>query len=128
MIFFSSRCWELVKTLMFLQTLAHFERQIETRKIRVSILQQLDHSQTLAVVVEPAMTAHAFGQHLLAGVAKRRMSQVVRKGDGFREIFIQAQGASDRPTDRRDFNGMRQARAQMVTGPVEENLRLVLQP
>src|SRR5438034_10678565 len=103
MIFFSSRCWELVKTLMFLQTLAHFERQIETRKIRVSILQQLHHSQTLAVVVEPAMTAHAFGQHLLAGVAKRRMSQVARKGERFREILMQSQCATYLPSDRLDF-------------------------
>src|SRR5206468_10724940 len=38
MIFFSSGRWELVNSLMFLQTLADFERQIQTRKIRVSIL------------------------------------------------------------------------------------------
>src|SRR5206468_8696939 len=44
MIFFSSRCWELVKRLMFLQTLAHFERQIQTREIWIGSLQQLHHS------------------------------------------------------------------------------------
>ena len=90
MIFFCSRGWELINSLMFLQTLADFERQIQTRKIRVSILQQLHHSQTLTVVIEPAVIAHAFGQHLLARMAKRRVPQVVRKRDGFREIFVQA--------------------------------------
>ena len=75
---------------MFLQTLADFERQIQTREIRIGSLQQLHHSQTLTVVIEPAMIAHAFGQHLLTGVAKRRVPQVVRKRDGFRQIFVQA--------------------------------------
>ena len=75
---------------MFPQTFAHFERQIETRKIRIRSFEQLHHTQTLAVVIEAAVSAHAFGQHLLARVPKRRVPQIVRERDRFGEIFVQA--------------------------------------
>ena len=75
---------------MFPQTLPHFECQIQTRKIRIRSFEQLHHAYALAVVIESAVVAHTFSQHLLAGVAKGRVSKVVRERYGFREVFIQA--------------------------------------
>ena len=79
-----------MKCSMFPQTLAHFECQVQTRKVRIGIFKKLDHSYTLAIVIEAAMVAHAFSQHLFARMSKRRVSQIVREGDRFSEIFIQA--------------------------------------
>ena len=78
-------------------------------------------------MIEPAVVAHAFGQHLLAGMSKRRMAEIVRKRDRFRQIFVQPQRACDGAADRRHLNRVRQACAQMVAGAVKKNLRFVLQ-
>jgi hypothetical protein len=40
-------------------------------------------------VIESAMVAHAFGQHLFARMSKRRVPQVVCESDRFGAIFIQ---------------------------------------
>ena len=56
------------------------------------------------------------------------MPEIVRERDRFREIFVQSQSARDRATDRRDFDRMRQARAQMIARAIEKNLRLVFEP
>ena len=54
------------------------------------IFQEFDHSHTLTVMIEAAVVAHAFSQHLFARMSKRRVSQIVRKRDRFRQIFIKA--------------------------------------
>ena len=79
-----------MKCSMFPQALAHFECQVQTRKIRIGIFKELDHSHALTVVIEAAVVAHAFSQHLFARMSKGRVSQIVRERDRFREIFIQA--------------------------------------
>ncbi len=75
---------------MFPQALPHFERQVQTRKVWIGIFKELDHAHTLAVVIEAAMIAHAFGEHLFARMSKRRVPQIVRESDRFLKIFIQA--------------------------------------
>src|SRR6188472_3638583 len=79
-------------------------------------------------MIEAAVVAHAFRQHLLPGVSKRRMAQIVGKRDRFRQIFIQPQRTRDGATDRRHLDRMRQARSQMIAGAVEKDLRFVFQP
>src|SRR3954465_4676990 len=59
-------------------------------------------------------------------MSKRRMAQIVPECDCFRQILIQPQRTRDGAADRRHLDRMRQARAQMVAGAVEKNLRLVL--
>src|SRR5581483_165025 len=114
-----------MKSSVFPQTLAHLECQVQTRKIWVRIFKELDYSHTLAVVIEAAMIAHAFGQHLFARMPKRRVPQIVRESDCFREIFIQAQRTSNRATDRGDLNGVRQTGAQVIAGSVQKDLCLI---
>ena len=127
-IFFLSRSRRIVKRLVLLQSLPHFEGQIQPGKIRIGIFEQLHHAQALLVVLEPAVLAHAFRQHLLAGMPERRMPQVVRQRDRFGQILVERKRARDRAADRGDFDRMRQPRAQMIAGPIEENLRLVFEP
>ena len=74
---------------MFPQAFAHFECQVQTGKIRIRRLEQLHHAHALLVMIEPALIAHTFGQHFLAGMSERCVPQVVGECDGFREIFVQ---------------------------------------
>jgi len=50
------------------------------------------------------VVAHALGQNLFAGMAKRRVPKIVRQRDRFREIFVERKRARDRPADRGDFD------------------------
>src|SRR5919198_1089246 len=59
-------------------------------------------------------------------MSKWRVPQVMGESNRFGEIFVQAQCASNRATDGRHLNGVRQTGAQMVAGPIQKNLRLVL--
>src|ERR1044072_1512088 len=52
----------------------------------------------------------------------------MRERNRFGEIFVQLQRASDVARDAGDFHCVREPRAIMITGAVEENLRLVFEP
>ncbi len=55
------------------------------------------------------------------------MPEVVRKRDGFRQVFVEAQSPRDGAANRRDLDGVGQSRPQMVASAVEENLGLVFE-
>src|SRR5690349_2164124 len=78
-------------------------------------------------MLETAVFAHAFRKHFFAGMPERRMPEVVRKRDGFGQVFIKAQGPCDGATNRRHFDGVGEPRAQMIARAVEKNLGLVLE-
>ena len=77
---------------------AAFEREVESLEFGVALLELVDHAQGLQVVLEAAVRAHAIVERVLARVAERRMSEVVREGDGLRQRLVQAQGAA--PSER----------------------------
>ena len=113
--------------LVFLQAFPHFESQIQSGKFRIRVLEQFNNAQTLAVVLEATVFAHAFRQHFFAGMSERRVAEIMRQSDGLGQILVQAQGPRDGATDRGDLDRVSQSRAQMVPGAVEKNLRLVFQ-
>ncbi len=65
---------------------------------------------------------------LLAGMAERRVAQVVRQGDGLGQILVESEPAGDGSADLRDFEGVRQARAVVVVGLRDEHLCFVHEP
>ena len=102
---------------------AHFPGQVQPLPV---VLEHVDDAQALLVVIEAA--GHERAQHALAGVAERRVAQVVAERDRFGQLLVQAQHLGDRARDLRDFERVRQPRAVVVAGGREEHLRLVLQP
>ena len=56
-----------------------------------------------------------------------RMPEIVRQCDRFREVLVQRQRARNRAADRGHLNRMRQPRAEMIAGAIEENLRIIFQ-
>jgi hypothetical protein len=71
-------------------------------------------------------------QGLFSSVAKRRMTNVVGEGQGFREIGVESQGAGERTCSLSDLEGVGEAAAEMIArrkaGQASENLRLASQP
>ena len=56
------------------------------------------------------------------------MADVVRERQRFGQVFIEAERGRHRPGDLRDFDGVRQAVAEVVGDAGGEDLRLVFQP
>ena len=90
------------------------------------VLEHVDDAQALLVVIEPA--GHELVDHALAGVAERRVAEIVAERDRFGELFVQPQDLGDRPRDLRHLERVRQPRAVVVAGRREEDLGLVLEP
>jgi len=107
--------------------LAHVPRQVQTAERAVAAFQDIHHPQAVQVVLEPAVIGHQCPQCVLARMSERRVSHVVRQGDGFGQILVQVQPSRRGAADLRHFHGVRQARAEMVALVVDEDLRLVLQ-
>ena len=55
------------------------------------------------------------------------MTEIVSERNCFRQILVQPQRTRDGAADRRHLDRMGQARAQMVAGAVEKNLRLIFE-
>ena len=75
---------------MLEDALAHLEREIQAGELGVALLELVDDAQRLQVVLESAELAHAVVERVLAGVAERRVTQVVREADGLGERLVQA--------------------------------------
>ncbi len=105
--------------------LAALEAEVQPAKVRVPLLELVHGAQRLQVVLEAAVVAHAVVQRVLAGVAERRVPEVVREADGLGQRLVQAQRAGDGARDLRHFHRVREARAIEVALVVHEDLRLV---
>ena len=112
---------------MFADTLLHFPGQIQSVKLRVAFFQHVDDAQALPVVFEPAVVLHQFIEHVLSGMAERRMPEIVRQRDGFRQVFVQLEGFADRPGDLRHLQRMREARPVIIALVIHKYLGFVLQ-
>jgi len=64
--------------------------QIETVIARVTALEQRYDAQRLSIVIKPAIRRHAGLERALAGVAERRMAEVMDERHGLREILVDA--------------------------------------
>ena len=102
---------------------AHFPRQVQPAAV---VLEHVDDAQALLVVVEAA--GHQRVDDALAGVAERRVPEVVAERDRLGQLLVQAQHLGDRARDLRHLERVRQPRAVVIAGRREEHLRLVLQP
>ena len=72
-----------------------------------------------------ASSRSALVERVLAGVAERRVAEVVAERDRLGQVLVEPQRARDRARDLRDLERVRQARAVVVALGREEDLRLV---
>ena len=67
-------------------------------------------------------------QRILAGMAERRMAEVVGEAQRLGQILVEAERAGHGPADLRDFEAVGQADPVMVAVGRDEDLGLVAQP
>ena len=79
------------------------------------------------VVLEAAVVAHQLVHHPLAGVAERRVAEVVAEHQALRQLLVQAQRAGHAAADLRPLQAVGEARAVVVALVVHEDLGLVLE-
>ena len=84
----------------------------------------------MLVVTEPAppALAQAGVQHRLAGMAERRVAEVMAQADRLGEVLVQPQRAGDVARDPARLERVREPRPVVVALRRDEDLRLVLQP
>jgi hypothetical protein len=105
--------------------LANFEGEIETGEIEIMLLELLNDTQSVKIVIEAAAAGeHEFIELALAGVAERRMANVVNESESFGEIAVEAESRGGGAGDLHDFQSVRQAIAKMVGVARGKNLRL----
>ena len=102
---------------------ADFPAEIQPAAV---VFEQIDDAEALFVVIEAA--GHERVDHALAGVAERRMPEVVTERDRFGQLLVKPQHLGDRPRDLRHLERVGQPRPVVIAGRREEHLRLVLQP
>ena len=81
----------------------------------------------VGVVVEPAGVGERGAQRILAGMAERRMAEVVGEAQRLGQVLVEAERAGDGAADLRDFEAVGQADAEMVAVGRDEHLGLVAQ-
>ena len=113
---------------MFDDSFPHLKGEIQARKFEIALLEMLDDPQRVEIVIEKvAIGAHALIQLPLAGVAERRVADVVHEREGFSQIGIEMRAPSHRAGNLRHFQRMREAIAKMIGIAGGENLRFRFQ-
>ena len=83
---------------------ANFEGQIQPAESGVAQLEVLHDAQGVQVVVEEkAVRAHGDVERFFAGMAERRMADVVNQSERLDQIHVQAELSGDGAGDLRDF-------------------------
>ena len=105
-----------------------FPGQVQAFKFRIVDFKFGHNLQRLDVVIKAAEFFHGVLQAALAGMAERRMSEVMCQRDGFAKFFVQSQTFADGARNLRNFNAVRQPRTVVFAFVIGENLRFAVQP
>ena len=109
------------------QAFERFPGEVEAVEGRVAALQRGDDAQGLRIVVEAAEGREAGIERALAGMAERRMAEIVGQRQRLGEVFVDAERARQRARHLRDFERMGEPGAVVVALVEHEDLRLVLE-
>src|SRR6185437_5259333 len=106
----------------------YFKGEIESGKISVTLLKLLHDPKSVQVVIKAVtVLAHQMVEHALSGMAKRWMANIVDQGQRFHQLFIETKFGGNCAGNLRDFNGVREAIAEMIRILSGKYLRLVFQ-
>ncbi len=104
---------------------ADFEGQIQSAERGIAELEIFDDTQRVQIVIEgKSVLAHRGVERLFSGVPERWMADVVDQRQRFDQIDVEPELRGDGARDLRNFDGMRQAVAEMVGIAAGEDLRL----
>jgi hypothetical protein len=110
------------------QALQRFPCQVQPVEIGVAALQLGDDAQRLGIVVEAAIGRQHLVQRILAGMAERRVAEIMHQGHALGEILVDLQGPRQRARHLGHLDRVGQPGAVMIAVGTDEDLGLVLQP
>jgi len=97
----------------------------------VQLFELIDDAEGLLVMAElgdlAAVSLEGGIEGFFADMAEGGVADVMGEGDGFDEVFIQAEGAADGAGDLGDFEGVGEAGSVVIAGG-DEDLGFVLEP
>ena len=105
-----------------------FPGQVQAVEARIAALQPGDDPEGLHVVIKAREVGHAALQLILPRMTEGRMAQVVRQGDGLRQISVQSQGLGKGTGNLRHFQAVGQSGSIVVAFMGHEHLGLFLEP
>ena len=100
------------RAIMLGEAFQRLPAEVEPRPARIGRLDPGDDAQRVRVMIEAPRPGHRGVQRILAGMAERRMAEIVREGERLGEILVEAERARDRPRDLRDLQAVGQAHAK----------------
>jgi hypothetical protein len=106
---------------------AGLEGEVQPAKGEVAIFEPVDDSQRLPVVIEAPVVGHQLVEHMLAGVAEGRVTEIVGEHDRLGEVLVQAQAPRQGARDLAALERVGEAVAVVVALVEDEHLGLVLQ-
>ena len=115
------------RTVVLDEALERFPGQIEPVECRIVALQCGDHAQGLGVVIKPAEGGQALVEGALAGMAERRVAEIVGERQRFGEVLVEPQRAGESAGNLRDLERVGEPGAVMVALVEYEHLSLVLE-
>ena len=117
-----------VNVRMFQEAFLHLAIQVQPFVTRRMLLEEGDDAEGLFVVFKVCMEGmHPLVKRILAGVTERRVAEIVRECDAFRQVFVQGECPCDAAADLSDFHRVREARAVVIPSAGEKDLCLSLQ-
>ena len=90
------------------------QAEVQPVELGIAALQPGDDAQRLGIVVEAAPWLHLVVERVLAGMAERRVAEIVDQRDRLGEILVAAQRARQGARDLRHLDRVGQPRAVVV--------------
>ena len=110
---------------MFDDPFADLKGKIQAGKIEIGAFELIDDAQSLKIVVEArAVGPHQLVEFLFAGVAKRRMANVVDESESLGKIRIEAESCGYRSGNLRNLKSVGQTITKVIRITNGEHLRL----
>ena len=79
-------------------------------------------------MIEAAMVAHQLIELALAGMAERRVAEIMGERQGFGQVLVEPERPGDGAGDLGDLDRMGESGAVMIALVIDEDLGLVLEP
>ena len=103
-------------------------REVQAVAVAVSVFEHVDDADALRVVSEAALALHERVERVFTHVPERRVSEIVRQRDRFREIRVEAERERSAARHLRHFEGVGHPTPVVVALVCREYLGLVLEP
>src|SRR5690625_888620 len=100
--------------------------KVQPVKSRIMALERGDDAKRLRIMIETAIPRHACRERFLAGMAERRVAEIMGKRDRLGQILVQTERPGDRAGDLRHLDRMRQPGPVIIAFMLDEYLSLVL--